>query len=113
MYKYNGQPMDLEMLDALQQYAVAVYNGELGVQERRQKSEEKSLARKNDILKCAKEHRELFDNYKEMLYVLDVKYIAKLPFSEKPKPLEYKTATQIVAVELGLSQYSDYCLGGF
>lgn len=113
MYKYRGETMDDDLLDALQHYAVAVYEGELGVEERRQKSEEKSLARKNEILKCAKEHREMFDNYKEMLYVLDVKYIAKLPFSDKPRPSDYKTAVQIVAVELGLLQYSDYCLGGF
>jgi len=112
IYRYNGETMDDEMLDALEQYAIAVYNGEQAVQERRQKSEDRSLARKNEILKCARENRQYFDNFREMLYVLDAKYIANLSFSEKPRPSDYKVACQIVAVELGLLLYSDYCLGG-
>lgn len=108
-YRYEGQPMQQEMLDALKQYAIAVYEGEEAKEARRLKSQENSLCRKNDILKCAKEHRELFSNYREMLMTLDVKYINKLPFNEKPRPQEYKVNCQIVAVELGLLAYSELC----
>lgn len=108
-YRYNGDPMPQEMLDALLQYSVAVYAGEEAKEARRLKSQENSLCRKNDILKCAKEHRDLFSTYREMLMLLDVKYINKLPFNEKPRPQEYKVNCQIVAVELGILAYSELC----
>lgn len=108
-YRYNGEPMQQEMLDALLQYSKAVYEGEEAVQARRLKSQENSMCRKNDILKCAKEHRDLFSTYREMLLVLDARYINKLPFNDKPRPQEYKINCQIVAVELGLLSYSELC----
>lgn len=100
--------MEEEYIIALREYAQGIYNGQIAMHERRERSEEKLQCRKEEMLKVAREHRALFSNWKEMALVLQKYYVLPLPFREKPRPQDFKINCQIIAVELGIADYVDF-----
>lgn len=100
--------MEEEYIVALQEYAQGIYNGQIAMHERRERHEEKMQCKKEAMLKCAKEHRGLFSNWREMAIVIDKYYLKPLPFREKPRPQDVKVNCQIIAVELGIADYVDF-----
>lgn len=100
--------MSEELIVALQEYAQGIYNGQVAMHERRERSEEKMQCRKEEMLRVAREHRTEFDNWREMALVIEKYYLKPLPFREKPRPQDVKINCQIIAVELGIADYVDF-----
>lgn len=97
--------MEKEYVIALEEYATAIYNGQVAMHERRERNEEKTQCRKEAMLKCAREYRHLYDNWMDMALVLEKYYLKPLPFREKMKPQEFKVNCQIIAQELEIASY--------
>lgn len=97
--------MEPQYVTALEEYAMAIYKGQVAMHERREKNEEKTQCRKEAMLKCAKEYRHLYDNWMDMALILEKYYLSPLPFREKMKPQEFKINCQIIAQELQIASY--------
>lgn len=105
-YRYLGLPMSNEMMRFLADAGKAIYDKELGLAMRQEKSEERKQATLTNLYDLCNQNKQYFSSFKEMMEWLDVNYIAKLELTEMPCPKNYKTNCQKISVYLGFLKYS-------
>lgn len=97
-----------EQIDALERYAVAIFEKEFAIEARRQKHDKKLTDRKSQMLNVANQYRSLITDFMSLQFVLSKYYAKPLPFLEKPRPMEFRNNCQIIAIELGVADYMDF-----
>lgn len=108
-YQYQEGQMSEGMIVALQAYASNLYIATKAERERKAVAAEKSRTVREKILMVAELHKHKFRTYRDMVLLLDEKYIGNLEFSEYPRPNDYKIHCQQIAIKLGVMKYSDLC----
>lgn len=108
-YIYQNGQMSEDMVVALQRYGQNLYAATKAESERKAAAAEKSRSVREKILMIAELHKHKFRTYRDMVLLLDEKYIGNLEFSEYPRPNDYKVHCQQVAIKLGVMKFSDLC----
>lgn len=106
-FVFDCKAMSRKYIDFLMEVGKAIYDKQMGLKLRQDKSEDrKNLALENLYQLCV-ENKNMFSNYKEMVVWLDTNFIAKLELKDYPDPKNYKTNCQKICVKLGKLKYSD------
>lgn len=94
-------------LSFLREYAQNLFQVALGNRARQEACNERKKQALVNLGKLCEDHKDEFNNYREMILWLDTNYIEKLELDEYPDPRNYKTNCQKICVRLGKLKYSD------
>lgn len=107
IYLYDTLPMTKEQIQFLKDVGKGIYDKELGLKLRQDKSEERKKNALLGLYGLCLDNKEKFSTYRNMVVWLDTAYIEPLEIEEYPESKNYKSNCEKIAVKLKKLKYSD------
>lgn len=105
-FRFQSQVMDRETFRFLLDTGVSIYNTQLGLRLRQDKTEDRKKQSLLDIYNIVKDKK--FSNFSELKNYLEDHYLAKLSLEEKPKFSNYRDNLYAIGNTLGIYRYADH-----